>query len=172
MPLVVNRKKTRRIKVGTIPVGGMAPIAVQSMTNTPTSDVNATVSQIQRLQNAGCEIIRVAVPDGQAANAISAIKPKISIPLIADIHFDHQLAIAAARVARREAADSVESDQADRRSGAGRRVEFDQHVVRGSASAQASSPSSLGAVENSEPPHVPQMSRRLRLGPRLFVRRR
>lgn len=97
MPLVVSRKKTRQIKVGKIPVGGLAPIAVQSMTNTPTSDVNATVSQIQRLQAAGCEIIRVAVPDSQAANAISAIKSRISIPLIADIHFDHQLAIAAAR---------------------------------------------------------------------------
>ena len=97
MPLVVSRKKTRQIKVGKIPVGGLAPIAVQSMTNTPTSDVNATVSQIQRLQDAGCEIIRVAVPDSQAATAISAIKSRISIPLIADIHFDHQLAIAAAR---------------------------------------------------------------------------
>ena len=97
MPLVVSRKKTRQIKVGKIPVGGLAPIAVQSMTNTPTSDVNATVSQIQRLQAAGCEIIRVAVPDSQAANAISAIKSRISTPLIADIHFDHQLAIAAAR---------------------------------------------------------------------------
>ena len=97
MSFVVNRKKTRQIKVGEIPVGGMAPVAVQSMTNTPTSDVNATVSQIQRLQNAGCEIIRVAVPDGQAAEAITAIKQRISIPLIADIHFDHQLAIAAAK---------------------------------------------------------------------------
>ena len=97
MPLVVSRKKTRQIKVGKIPVGGLAPIAVQSMTNTPTPDVDATVSQIQRLQAAGCEIIRVAVPDSQAANAISAIKSRISIPLIADIHFDHQLAIAAAR---------------------------------------------------------------------------
>ncbi|MBT8373026.1 MAG: flavodoxin-dependent (E)-4-hydroxy-3-methylbut-2-enyl-diphosphate synthase [Deltaproteobacteria bacterium] len=97
MPLVVSRKKTRRIKVGKIPVGGMAPITVQSMTNTPTSDVKATVAQIERLQNAGCEIIRVAVPDDQAATAISAIKQRISIPLIADIHFDHQLAITAAR---------------------------------------------------------------------------
>jgi len=83
--------------VGNVPVGAMAPIAVQSMTNTPTADVAATVSQIERLQNAGCEIVRVAVPDGQAAEAISAIKQRICIPLIADIHFDHRLAIAAAR---------------------------------------------------------------------------
>jgi (E)-4-hydroxy-3-methylbut-2-enyl-diphosphate synthase len=78
-------------------VGNMAPISVQSMTNTPTPDVKATVCQIERLQNAGCEIIRLAVPDAEAAQAISRIKPKISIPLIADIHFDFRLAIAAAR---------------------------------------------------------------------------
>jgi (E)-4-hydroxy-3-methylbut-2-enyl-diphosphate synthase len=83
--------------VGKVPVGDMAPIAVQSMTNTPTQDVAATVSQILRLQNAGCEIVRVAVPDGAAARAISAIKAEIFIPLIADIHFDHRLAIAAVR---------------------------------------------------------------------------
>ena len=83
--------------VGKVPVGDMAPITVQSMTNTPTQDVAATVSQIMRLQNAGCEIIRVAVPDAEAARALSALKAKIAIPLIADIHFDHRLAIAAAR---------------------------------------------------------------------------
>jgi len=97
MPFINNRKKTRQIKVGDVPVGGGAPVAVQSMTNTPTADVNATVSQIERLEKAGCEIIRVAVPDMQAADAIAAIKARISIPLIADIHFDHRLAIAAAR---------------------------------------------------------------------------
>ena len=96
MPFIVKRKKTRQIRVGDVPVGGGALIAVQSMTNTPTSDVSATVSQIERLQSAGCEIVRVAVPDGQAVDAISAIKEKITIPLIADIHFDHRLAIAAA----------------------------------------------------------------------------
>ena len=78
-------------------MGGGAPVSVQSMTNTPTQDVNATVSQIERLQNAGCEIVRVAVPDSQAASAITAIKRKVNIPLIADIHFDHRLAIASAR---------------------------------------------------------------------------
>jgi len=97
MVLTGSRKKTRQIMVGDVPIGNMAPIAVQSMTNTPTSDVIATVSQIVRLQNAGCEIIRVAVPDAEAAQAISAIKSKISIPLIADVHFDFRLAIAAAR---------------------------------------------------------------------------
>jgi (E)-4-hydroxy-3-methylbut-2-enyl-diphosphate synthase len=97
MSFVNNRKHTRQIMVGNVPVGGGAPVAVQSMTNTPTADVDATVSQIERLTNAGCEIIRVAVPDREAADAIKAIKARISIPLIADIHFDHRLAIAAAR---------------------------------------------------------------------------
>jgi (E)-4-hydroxy-3-methylbut-2-enyl-diphosphate synthase len=97
MSLTGNRKKTRRIMVGKVPVGDMAPVAVQSMTNTPTQDADATVSQILRLQDAGCEIIRVAVPDGAAARAVASIKTKISIPLIADIHFDHRLAIAAVR---------------------------------------------------------------------------
>jgi (E)-4-hydroxy-3-methylbut-2-enyl-diphosphate synthase len=97
MSLTAPRKKTRRIMVGQVPVGDMAPVSVQSMTNTPTQDVAATVSQILRLQKSGCEIIRVAVPDAEAARAISAIKARISIPLIADIHFDYRLAIAAAR---------------------------------------------------------------------------
>ena len=97
MSFIVNRKHTRQIMVGKVPVGGGAPVAVQSMTNTPTADVEATVSQIVRLQDAGCEIIRVAVPDMEAADAIAAIKAQISIPVIADIHFDHRLAIAAAR---------------------------------------------------------------------------
>ena len=83
--------------IGNVPVGGGAPVAVQSMTNTQTADIDATVSQIERLSSAGCEIIRVAVPDREAADAITAIKARISIPLIADIHFDHRLAIAAAR---------------------------------------------------------------------------
>ncbi len=95
MAFVFKRKKTRQINVGNVPVGDMAPISVQSMTTTSTADVDATVSQIKRLQNAGCEIVRVAVPDHHAAEAIRAIKKEISIPLIADIHFDHRLAIAA-----------------------------------------------------------------------------
>ena len=96
MTFIFNRKKTRQVNVGDVLVGNMAPISVQSMTTTPTADVNATVDQIKRLQNAGCEIVRVAVPDHQAAEAIRAIKKEILIPLIADIHFDHRLAIAAA----------------------------------------------------------------------------
>jgi len=83
--------------VGNVTVGNLNPITVQSMTNTPTADVKATISQIERLQNAGCEIIRLAVPDAESARAISLIKPQISIPLIADIHFDYRLAIAAAQ---------------------------------------------------------------------------
>lgn len=88
-----KRNKTRQIQVGTITVGGTAPISVQSMTNTYTHDISATVSQIKRLEATGCEIVRVAVPDEKAAMAISLIKREISIPLIADIHFDHLLAI-------------------------------------------------------------------------------
>lgn len=91
------RRKSRQIHVGHVPVGGGAPITVQSMTNTPTQDVEATVSQIQRLEAAGCEIVRVAVPDMQAADAVAAIKARIKIPIIADIHFDYRLAIAAAQ---------------------------------------------------------------------------
>jgi len=97
MTFKITRGKTRQIQVGGVKVGGDAKITVQSMTNTFTQDVPATVSQIQRLEKAGCEIARVAVPDAEAAAAIASIKEKISIPLIADIHFDHRLAIKAAR---------------------------------------------------------------------------
>jgi (E)-4-hydroxy-3-methylbut-2-enyl-diphosphate synthase len=93
----IKRKKTRQISVGNVKIGGNAPITVQSMTNTPTPDVKATVTQIRRLQEAGCEIVRVAVPDQEAARAVATIKKQIRIPLIADIHFDYRLAIAAAK---------------------------------------------------------------------------
>ena len=89
------RKITSQIRVGTVPVGGGAPVSVQSMTNTKTADVAATVAQIGRLEKAGCEIVRVAVPDAEAAGALAAIKAQIAIPLIADIHFKHDLALAA-----------------------------------------------------------------------------
>ena len=92
---MIQRKKTKQIQVGDVAVGGDALISVQSMTNTDTSDVIATVSQITALTAAGCEIIRVAVPDMAAAEAISTIRDQISIPLIADIHFDSRLAVAA-----------------------------------------------------------------------------
>jgi (E)-4-hydroxy-3-methylbut-2-enyl-diphosphate synthase len=94
--MIINRKPTKTICIGNVKVGGINPIAVQSMTNTRTQDIENTVSQIQRLESAGCEMIRVAVPDMDAAIAISKIKEQIQIPLIADIHFDHKLAIAAA----------------------------------------------------------------------------
>lgn len=97
MAFETKRKKTRQIRVGDVLVGGLAPISVQSMTNTPTEEIDATVSQIERLQKAGCEIVRVAVPSFAAAEAIRTIKQRIAIPLIADIHFDHRLAITAAR---------------------------------------------------------------------------
>lgn len=93
----IERRRTSSIRVGSVQVGGGAPISVQSMTNTPTADVGATVDQIHRLEKAGCEIVRVAVPDAEAAKAIRTIKAAISIPLVADIHFDHRLAIQAAQ---------------------------------------------------------------------------
>ena len=96
MPFTIKRKKTRQIRVGDVKVGGDAPITVQSMTNTPTQNIPATVAQINTLEEAGCEIIRVAVPDEAAAQAIESIKARIKIPLIADIHFDYRLALASA----------------------------------------------------------------------------
>lgn len=97
MPFNIIRKKTQQVTVGNVKVGGSAPISVQSMTCTHTQDVKSTVAQIKRLEKAGCEIIRVAVPDEEAAAALPAIQKQISIPLIADIHFDYRLALAAAR---------------------------------------------------------------------------
>ncbi len=86
---------SKQILVGGVPVGGGAPVSVQSMCNTPTEDVAATVAQIHRLEGAGCEIIRVAVPHMTAAKAIGKIKEQIHIPLVADIHFDYRLALEA-----------------------------------------------------------------------------
>ena len=86
---------TREITVGDIKIGGGAPVSVQSMCNTRTDDVDATVAQILRLERAGCDVIRVAVPDMTAAKALAAIKKRIHIPLVADIHFDYRLALAA-----------------------------------------------------------------------------
>lgn len=95
MSIEITRKNTRQIHVGNVSVGAGTPVRVQSMTNTFTDDVASTVSQIKRLEAAGCEIVRVAVPHKEAAAAIRRIKKKISIPLIADIHFDYTLAISA-----------------------------------------------------------------------------
>ena len=86
---------TKQILVGGVPVGGNAPIPIQSMCNTRTDDVAATVAQIKRLEAAGCEIIRVAVPDMAAARAVGAIREQISSPLVVDIHFDYRLALEA-----------------------------------------------------------------------------
>ncbi|MGV8059606.1 MAG: flavodoxin-dependent (E)-4-hydroxy-3-methylbut-2-enyl-diphosphate synthase [Smithellaceae bacterium] len=89
----IKRKKTRQINLGGVPIGGDAPIAVQSMTNTNTCDIQATVAQIKELEEAGCEIVRIAVPDQEAVDAIAEIKKEINVPLVADIHFHYQLAI-------------------------------------------------------------------------------
>ncbi|UCD65762.1 MAG: flavodoxin-dependent (E)-4-hydroxy-3-methylbut-2-enyl-diphosphate synthase, partial [Deltaproteobacteria bacterium] len=91
---MIERRKTKQIQVGTVAVGGNAPISVQSMTNTDTRDVEETVVQIKRLEAAGCELVRVAVVDMDASAAIRSIRDQIDIPLIADIHFDHRLAVA------------------------------------------------------------------------------
>jgi (E)-4-hydroxy-3-methylbut-2-enyl-diphosphate synthase len=92
---MIQRKKTRKIKVGDIFIGGNAPISVQSMTKTNTADVKATVKQIKKLEKIGCEIIRVAVPDMKAAQALGQIKKQINLPLVADIHFSAELALEA-----------------------------------------------------------------------------
>lgn len=88
------RNLTKEVSVGNVKIGGENPVAIQSMTNTPTEDVDATVEQILRLEAAGCEIIRCAVPTMEAAEALREIKKRIHIPLVADIHFDYRLAIA------------------------------------------------------------------------------
>ena len=90
------RRTTKEIKIGKVKIGGKNPIAVQSMTKTKTSDVDATVAQIYALELAGCQIIRCAVPDKEAALALKEIKKQINIPLVADIHFNHEYAIIAA----------------------------------------------------------------------------
>lgn len=92
-----QRRKSRAVKAGSIIIGGGFPVSIQSMTNTDTRDVKATVKQIKRLTRAGCDIIRVAVPDMQAASKLAEIKSKISIPLVADIHFKYKLALEAIR---------------------------------------------------------------------------
>ncbi len=94
------RDHTKVIKIGNRVIGGGNPILIQSMTNTKTEDVEATVAQILSLEKAGCDIIRCAVPTMEAAEALSQIKKQIHIPLVADIHFDYRLAIAAMRTVR------------------------------------------------------------------------
>ncbi|MGB0909031.1 MAG: flavodoxin-dependent (E)-4-hydroxy-3-methylbut-2-enyl-diphosphate synthase [Nitrospirales bacterium] len=96
--MFITRRKTKQIQVGNVKIGGDAPISVQSMTIPHPSDVKATVEQIHQLEKAGCELIRVAVPDQEAADALPEIKAQMTVPLIADIHFDHRLALKAAEV--------------------------------------------------------------------------
>ncbi|OZG74096.1 4-hydroxy-3-methylbut-2-en-1-yl diphosphate synthase [Hahella sp. CCB-MM4] len=94
----IKRRKSRQIMVGNVPVGGDAPIAVQSMTNTNTCDIDATVAQIKRLQDAGADIVRVSVPTMEAAEAFAGIRQQVSLPLVADIHFDYKIALRVAEV--------------------------------------------------------------------------
>ncbi len=94
----IKRRISRQIHVGTVPVGGDAPIAVQSMTNTETCDVSATVAQIKALQDAGADIVRVSVPTMDAAEAFGAIRRQVDVPLVADIHFDYRIALRVAEL--------------------------------------------------------------------------
>ncbi len=97
-PSYVTRRVSRQIMVGNVPIGGDAPIAVQSMTNTETCDVAATVAQIKALQDVGADIVRVSVPSMDAAEAFGQIKQQVKIPLVADIHFDHKIALRVAEL--------------------------------------------------------------------------
>jgi len=94
----IIRRLSRKIWVGSVPVGGDAPIAVQSMTNTNTCDVAATVAQVRRLEDAGADIVRISVPDMDAAEAFGKIKQQVRVPLVADIHFDHNIALRVAEL--------------------------------------------------------------------------
>lgn len=92
---MIERRKTREVKVGDVSVGGMTPVSIQSMTKTDTKDIDDTVAQAKRLKKEGCEIIRVAVPNYSSARAIREIKEGVKVPLVADIHFNYKLAIVA-----------------------------------------------------------------------------
>ena len=91
----MERKQTRAVDIGGVGIGGDNPVRVQSMCNTDTRDVLSTVAQINQLAEAGCEIVRLAVPDDKAAAALKSIREQSSVPLIADIHFDYRLALSA-----------------------------------------------------------------------------
>jgi len=93
--IVSPRRMTRQVRVGDVLIGGSAPIAVQSMTNTPTTDIDATVAQTQRLTEAGADIVRISVPDSESAAAMPEILNQTNVPIIADIHFSHKMALAA-----------------------------------------------------------------------------
>ena len=93
--MIENRKKTKTVNVGGIKIGGSEIVSIQSMTKTKTQDIDATVAQIRQLKAAGCDIVRSAVPDEEAALALKDIIPQINIPLVADIHFNYRLALIA-----------------------------------------------------------------------------
>lgn len=95
----IQRRKSTRIYVGNVPIGDGAPIAVQSMTNTRTTDVEATVNQIKALERVGADIVRVSVPTMDAAEAFKLIKQQVNVPLVADIHFDYRIALKVANTA-------------------------------------------------------------------------
>ena len=94
----IKRRQSRQIMVGAVPVGGDAPIAVQSMTNTETLDIEATVAQIQRLEAVGADIVRVSVPSIEAAEAFGEIRKRVTVPLVSDIHFDYRIALRVAEL--------------------------------------------------------------------------
>ncbi|MFR5189643.1 flavodoxin-dependent (E)-4-hydroxy-3-methylbut-2-enyl-diphosphate synthase, partial [Peptostreptococcus sp.] len=95
--MAYKRRKTRMVRVGNLNIGGDSPISIQSMTTTDTRDAKSTISQIHRLEDVGCDLVRVAVVDMDAAKNIANIKKEINIPIVADIHFDHRLALEAVR---------------------------------------------------------------------------
>ena len=98
----MTRNETRSIRVGTLSIGGDAPVTVQTMCNTKTWDVEATVAQIRAMRSAGADIVRLAVPDEQSALAIDRIKEQVDVPLVADIHFDYRLALMCAERGTRQ----------------------------------------------------------------------
>ena len=102
------RERTKTVQIGSVAIGGGNPVAIQSMCNTKTEDWESTVNQILRLERAGCEIVRVAVPTMEAAKALREIKSRIHIPLVADIHFDYRLAIASIETGRTRSASTRE----------------------------------------------------------------
>ncbi|MDH4269831.1 MAG: flavodoxin-dependent (E)-4-hydroxy-3-methylbut-2-enyl-diphosphate synthase, partial [Dehalococcoidia bacterium] len=91
----MTRRISKQLRIGKVAVGGDAPIVVQSMSKTDTRDIPATINQIKQLEDSGCEMVRVAVPDGEAAESLVTIKKSVSLPIIADIHFDYRLALGA-----------------------------------------------------------------------------
>lgn len=93
-----TREKTRRVLVGNVPIGGGAPISVQSMTTTKTTDIARTLDEIRRLEDAGCDIVRVSVPDRPSVAALEKILPKVKVPIVADIHFDYSVALLVADI--------------------------------------------------------------------------